>query len=78
LTTQAKTRRATMTMAQAFDEWTRKYYESPERFGHLMASVKTVLAHKKKSVASDDGNACEALLRGLMKNGKKHWKKRGI
>jgi hypothetical protein len=65
-----------LTMEQAFDEWTRKYWENPELFGRIVQSIKTVQAHVKKKGASADGIACAALMRGLMKNGKKHWGKR--
>lgn len=65
-----KTKATKMNMAQAFDEWMRRYKENPEQFGNDMSEA-AAHSRKKRSVeASDYGNNCAAYLSALMAKGK--------
>lgn len=63
-----------MTMAEAFDEWMRKYKEDPDGFLNGMQAAK---AHERNTGgdqrASDYGNDCADLLARLMAVGKAAW-----
>lgn len=57
---------AKMTMAQAFDEWMRRYKENPEKFGNDMSAAAAHSRKPRDAEASDYGNECAAFLRKLM------------
>jgi hypothetical protein len=64
-----------MTMAQAFDEWMRKYKEDPSGFENGMQSAK---AHDRPSKGSTEGvseygDDCATLLARLMAVGTAAW-----
>lgn len=68
---QARARRAkkkeTMTTAQAFDEWMRRYTEDPAAFSAEFEAVDSHRRKKPKAKASEYGIACAAFLSKLMR-----------
>lgn len=66
-----------MTMAQAFDEWMRKYKADPEGFENEMQSVHRHDKRKRSAKCTEYGHSCATLLESLMLNGKKHWTSKG-
>ncbi len=61
-----------MTMAQAFDEWMRKYKEEPEAFLSCMASARSHERPAEPGV-SEYGRDCAAMLAALMARGSDAW-----
>lgn len=59
-----------MTMAEAFDEWMRRYKENPEQFGNEMQGIIAHSRKKRSAEASEYGNDCAAYLSALMAKGK--------
>jgi hypothetical protein len=55
-----------MNMAQAFNEWMRRYIEEPERFAREWQTVEEFKADESAGIEPDYGATCEAYLRGLM------------
>lgn len=68
--TSKKQKATKMTMAQAFDEWMRRYKEHPELFSNEMSAVVAHSRKKRSAQASDYGNDCAAYLSALMSKGK--------
>jgi hypothetical protein len=61
-----------LTLAQAFDEWLREYWDNPQRFSNSAQSFQARKMMREKGV-SEYGEACAVLLEALMQDGPKAW-----
>jgi hypothetical protein len=62
-----------MTMAEAFDEWMRKYKEDPAGFAHTIQSCRAHDVASDVPGVSEYGKDCSALLQALIDRGADAW-----
>jgi hypothetical protein len=62
-----------MTVAQAFDEWMRKYKEDPDGFANAMQSARAHERPSEDTTASEYGFGCARLLADLQEHGTDAW-----
>ena len=64
-----------MTMAEAFDEWMRKYRDDPAGFENTMQCVQSHDRPREDEGVSEYGNECAELLNRIMARGADAWEK---
>jgi hypothetical protein len=64
-----------MTMAEAFDEWMRKYRDDPAGFSNTMQDVQSHDRPSEIEGVSEYGRDCAALLDRIMARGADAWEK---
>ena len=68
-TKKKQTKPKSISMAEAFDEWMRRYKANPEEFGNDMSAAVAHSRKKRAAKASEYGNDCAAYLTMLMAEG---------